>query len=775
VARELRGRDRPVGRVVELFAGVGGFRLGLEAAGWEVVWANQWEPSTKRQHAFECYVKHFDSGIHVNEDINVVLDEIEAGDREPIPDHDLLVGGFPCFAAGTMVLTAEGYRPIETVAEGDLVLTHQGRWRPVTRVMRRWAPKTVVVRGQGFPDVRTTAEHPFWVRELIGRTRTGGRWGLAFGEPRWVAAADLKPSRTYASQVLPREATDGIELVDPSPDLWWVVGRYLADGWLVSRPKGRVVICAGRAEADLVEERIRRVFPCTRSEERTAVKFHVTRQGFHDWLLAFGLGASGKRVPGWVFSLPPNLARALLDGYRSGDGSDWQGGWRATTVSRALALSVALLAQRAYGVVASIHEVPVPDRTVIEGREVRQRTQYQVVVPPRNRTAFVSGDHGWKRVREVREAGPATVYNLAVEEDGSYVADGCVVHNCQDYSVAKTLNQAHGIEGRKGVLWWAIYRILEDKRPRFVFLENVDRLLKSPASQRGRDFAIMLACLSDLGYLVEWRVVNAADYGFPQRRRRVFIVAHHLGGADPAWAGPVPWLYEEGVLARALPVRPPGDDVVIRLDGMDVPDLLLKGHPARITEEFGRGSAASPFLSGGVMWERQVWSRPVSPAYEGPRKVLGDVLLPAEEVPERFYIPPEQLPTWEYLKGAKREPRRARNGHVYFYTEGAVPFPDPLDQPSRTILTGEGGATPSRFKHVVRCEDGRYRRLTPVELERLNGFPDGWTDTGMSDARRAFMMGNAIVVGLVEHVGHALCEAMDASQSPALPVRMARA
>lgn len=752
MAQELRKREGPAGRVVELFAGVGGFRLGLEAAGWEVVWANQWEPSTKRQHAFECYISHFDRGVHVNEDIEVVLDDIEAGRREPIPDHDLLVGGFPCFASGTMVLTAEGYRPIETVVEGDLVLTHLGRWRPVTRVMRRWAPSTVVVRGQGFPDVRTTEEHPFWARERLGGTRAAGRSVVAFGEPRWVAAGDLKPSRTYASQVLPREPSDGIELVDASPDLWWVVGRYLADGWLISRPKGRVVICAGRGEADLVEERIRRVFPCTRSEERTVVKFHVTRQGFHDWLLAFGRGASGKRVPGWVFSLPPDLARALLDGYRSGDGSDWQGGWRATTVSRALALSIALLAQRAYGVVASIHQVRVPERTVIEGREVRQRTRYQVVVPPRNRTAFVSGDHGWKRVREVRDAGPATVYNLAVEEDESYVADGCVVHNCQDYSVAKTLNQAHGIEGKKGVLWWSIYRILEAKRPRLVFLENVDRLLKSPAPQRGRDFAIMLACLSDLGYLVEWRVVNAADYGFPQRRRRVFIVAHHLGDAEPAWTGPVPWLYEDGVLARALPIRPADDRMVVHLEGTDVPDLVLTGHPARITREFGWGGG-TPFLSGGVMWERRVWTGPVEPAYAGPRKVLGDVLLPAEEVPDRFFIPSEQLPAWQYLKGAKREPRRARNGHVYFYTEGAIPFPDPLDQPSRTILTGEGGATPSRFKHVVRCEDGRYRRLTPVELERLNGFPDGWTDTGMSDARRAFMMGNALVVGLVERVG----------------------
>jgi DNA (cytosine-5)-methyltransferase 1 len=327
---------------------------------------------------------------------------------------------------------------------------------------------------------------------------------------------------------------------------------------------------------------------------------------------------------------------------------------------------------------------------------------------------------------------------------------------CQDYSVAKTLNQAHGIEGKKGVLWWSIYRLIEDKLPRMVFLENVDRLLKSPATQRGRDFAIILACLSDLGYLVEWRVVNAADYGFPQRRRRVFIVAYRVGEGEPTWRGPLPWLYADGALARGLPIETEGE-VVVALDGTDLPSLELKGHPAQITQEFGWTNAVSPFASGGVMWDRKVWTRSVTPSYEGPRKTLGDVLVPTEEVPETFFIPEPRVADWAYLKGPKREERTAANGHRYFYSEGGIAFPEPLDKASRTVLTGEGGTSPSRFKHVVQTEDGRYRRLTPVELERLDGFPDGWTE-GMPDGRRAFMIGNALVVGLVERVGEALIE-----------------
>jgi DNA (cytosine-5)-methyltransferase 1 len=321
---------------------------------------------------------------------------------------------------------------------------------------------------------------------------------------------------------------------------------------------------------------------------------------------------------------------------------------------------------------------------------------------------------------------------------------------CQDYSVAKTLNQAHGIEGKKGVLWWAIYRIIEQKQPRLVFLENVDRLLKSPATQRGRDFAIILACLSDLGYLVEWRVVNAADYGFPQRRRRVFIIAHQV--TEPTWKSPLAWSFEEGTLATALPVWP-ADDVSLSIPGMSQADIELVGHPAQITQEFGRSNHHhTPFQSAGVMWDRHVWTRNVVPWFDGKHEMLGDVLVGDEEVDDAFFIPESQMRQWKYLKGAKREERTAANGHRYFYTEGGLSFPDRLDAPSRTILTGEGGISPSRFKHVVEAKDGRCRRLTPVELERLNGFEDGWTE-GMSDGRRAFMMGNALVVGLVRRIG----------------------
>ena len=334
---------------------------------------------------------------------------------------------------------------------------------------------------------------------------------------------------------------------------------------------------------------------------------------------------------------------------------------------------------------------------------------------------------------------------------------------CQDYSVAKLLHQAHGIQGKKGVLWWQIHRLIEKSKPRFVFLENVDRLLKSPATQRGRDFAIMLASLSDLGYAVEWRVINAADYGHPQRRRRVLIVARR--DVNPALTRGADVLYRTGVLARAFEVVQPPDEVL--LDGGASPDFSLKGDLVRLTESFDLGSRLSPFQNGGVMVDRAVWTRKVEPDYHGPRKLLADVLLDESEVPEEFFIPDEQLDAWRYLKGSKREARvHKASGMTYSYNEGPLPFPDPLDRPARTVLTAEGGTSPSRFKHVVLTPSGRFRRLTPVELERINEFPDGWTE-GMSPGKRAFCMGNALVVGLIEQVGRVLADELAKVTIPA--------
>lgn len=296
------------------------------------------------------------------------------------------------------------------------------------------------------------------------------------------------------------------------------------------------------------------------------------------------------------------------------------------------------------------------------------------------------------------------------------------------------------------MLWWQIYRILSEKKnpPKYLILENVDRLLSSPASQRGRDFAIILASLADLGYCVEWRVINAADYGMPQRRKRTYMFAfrNNLPVIDKI-TSPKDWILKDGIMAKAFPVEPE----------TNVANFLIKGDLKEVSENFNKDKSATPFRNSGFMIGRSVFTAQTIAEYSGPYVTLGDILISENKVPEEFFLPQDMVAKWQYAKGGKSEKRvNKTTGFEYNYSEGAMAFPDSTDKASRTIITGEGGAAPSRFKHVILTESGRYRRLTPIELERLNMFPDNHT-IGASDMRRAFLMGNALVTGIVERIG----------------------
>ena len=565
-------------RVAELFAGVGGFRLALDgyhdperpefdmpaAGNFKTIWANQWEPpgSATKQFAWRCYEERFGEGLCVNEDIHEVLDAYESGEVD-IPDVDMVVGGFPCIVAGTPVLTDRGYKPIESVEVGDMVLTHRDRYRRVVRTGAKHDAPLVRVTCSGCEPLVCTPNHPFMTRT---RFPSDDESGLVLGGLHEHAAGDLVCGEDYV-------------------------------------------------------------------------------------LLAGGVGVSC-------------------------------------------------------------------DAVAVDGRDYAPVTAVE------------------------RLGERADVYNFEVEEDHTYVVGKTVVHNCQDYSVAKPLSMAGGIEGKKGVLWWDIYRFLRLKPgTRLCLFENVDRLLKSPVKQRGRDFAIILSCLSNLGYAVEWRVVNSAEYGFPQRRKRVFIFAEKGATWDLRSR-----VATDGVMADALPIEKPSG-----LVEFDIP-----ADPYDITQSWP-DYKTSPFLEAGCCCDSHVVTCHIAEAYKGRRRSLGDVVVDASEVPADFWVPDEQLPRWEYLKGSKREERTTRDGFTYWYSEGSMAYPDLLTNPSRTILTGEGGRGASRFKHIIE-QDGRMRRLVPDELDLLQGFPAGWTDTGMTDGQRAFCMGNALVVGVVHRIGKSIAD-----------------
>ena len=314
---------------------------------------------------------------------------------------------------------------------------------------------------------------------------------------------------------------------------------------------------------------------------------------------------------------------------------------------------------------------------------------------------------------------------------------------CQDYSVAST--SAKGIEGKKGVLWWEIRDILESKRPPFVLLENVDRLVKSPASQRGRDFGVMLHTLNTLGYSVEWRIINAAEYGFAQRRRRIFIYAYHKStqyykSNKNVTAHSI--IATAGVFAKAFPIE---------LEFATTQTTFTTDNLVEISDSFKYTFETAGYMTNGV-----ITTAKTTPLYQTAKTLAG---VMEHNVDAHYFLGVDRT-KWEYLKGSKQLQRTSKTGYEYTFAEGSIAFPDPTDRPSRTMLTSESSV--NRSTHVVEDLDTReYRLLTPTECERLNGFADNWTNTGMPEKMRYFCMGNALVVGIIEKLGKEISNIID--------------
>lgn len=314
---------------------------------------------------------------------------------------------------------------------------------------------------------------------------------------------------------------------------------------------------------------------------------------------------------------------------------------------------------------------------------------------------------------------------------------------CQDYSVAKSLKYSSGIEGKKGVLWWEILKIVDEKKSKYLFLENVDRLISSPSKQKGRDFAIILKTLQERNFYIEWRVINAAEYGFPQKRKRTFIFA--VSKDTQLYKNLNKNFKDNSLFNKAFP----------GLYGKEK-EHDFEGNVLDISNDFGKDNKKSFFENSGYLDDTLVTYKTIS-NYKNKKIVLNDIILPLSEVPLEYLISKEELEAWKPFKLGRRIERiNKETGFSYIYAEGKMAFPDKLENAARTIITAEGGKAPSRFKHII-DQDGQYRRLTPIELERANMFPDNHTQ-GVSDIKRAFLMGNALVTGVVEQFAKILLE-----------------
>lgn len=523
-------------KFIDFFAGIGGFRRGMELAGHECVGFCEFDKFatasytsmhllTQEQREFldkmplkqrqkEILKEEYRNGEWYANDIRRVY----AGD---IPKADCWCFGFPCFVRGTYILTEKGYIPIENVSVGDRVLTHKGRWKTVTSVMQRDNARVWNVNGFGILPTGTTAEHPYYVTRV--------------SEPiEFKPVKELNDSY-YSTMVLPDEEPN-----EYSKEIWWIIGRYIADGWRVrrqDRPRGgRIVFAVSDKKREEFEHRLSEAnLHGTYTEERTCGKYHVCNNQLYEYLGIFGEYAYGKRIPREALCLPREKAEYFYNGYMSGD--DRNDKEEATSTNAAVILGMCIIAQRLGKPVPAVYYTKRDSKCTIEGRECKQRDTYTFRISNKSVKGYYRGRYVCRKLYQPTESDQyETVYNLSVEEDESYIANGAIVHNCQDISVA---GKQVGFQGNRSSLFFRVMYLIgqlkEEDKPTYLFIENVKNLL---SVNGGWDFARLLIEMEQGGYDAEWQVLNSKDFGVPQNRERCFIIGH-LRGRSAAEIFPV--------------------------------------------------------------------------------------------------------------------------------------------------------------------------------------------------------------------------------------------
>ena len=563
-------------RYLSLFSGIEAATVAWEPLGWTPVAFAQYEPGDNVQFPSKVLQYHYPDVPNLGDVTKITEEQIKA-----LGHIDLVVGGSPCFAAGTMVLTEHGYRPIEEIEVGDLVFTHKGNLKKVVRTGHKEA-ETFSLKSSGKTKTIVTGNHPYYEkkRNWVYKDKTNKR---IFSNAKWTEVSELDKDSFIATPVISEFHDD--ERFDD--ETLWILGRYIADGHYRKelRKEGtnhyqyQVVISVGEDKLDDFKAHVKdRHFSCYKHSQ-SVYRCTFSSMELVGMIEEYGIGdhSYNKQIPLKLLGLPKEKLEVLLEGYWSGDGCVTNKGHEATTVSEKLALTLALAIVKVYGVLPVVSRYDAPSKGVICGREVNQRPVYTIRWKETSRKMWIKDDqYLWGQVRSVVPIGTNVVYNLEVEDDHTYIANNAVVHNCQDLSIAglrRGLVNEDGSLTRSGLFDYQM-QIFEWARRNngceWMLWENVPGAF---SSNEGNDFGYILGsmvqrdvpvpkdgwknsgvCVSESGdRIVEWRVLDAQYFReTPQRRRRIFALLH-----TGAWGGYPPVLFESESL-RGNPEKSEG-------------------------------------------------------------------------------------------------------------------------------------------------------------------------------------------------------------------------
>lgn len=459
---------------------------------------------------------------------------------------DLITAGFPCFVAGTLVNTNNGYVPIENIVGTEMLVSHTGALRKIENLQRTLLPAgnplySLKIKHH-FRPIVCTEEHPFYVR-----TRRKVDHKTQFTKPEFLAAKHLTKDHVVGMPIDTRSVVPSFTVkmhgkahvvTLDSPDQWWVLGYFLGDGWTQDnrKPDGRLQyrICfvAGHKDEAVVVPKLRKALHLTRADvTQGCTKYVACNKAWWTLLQDFGRYAHGKRVPDWVHAAPTHLVKEFVDGYMAADGNRQlcDAGtehWKMATVSPDVALGMQRLLAK-LGHTFGVSKTRRKPTAEICGRTVNQRDIYEIGGRPERLRArycaFVEDGYVWHSITDVAVTttdAPQWVYNFQVAEDHSYCVENSATHNCVGMSNS---GKREGFANEQSGLYAHVVRLINETRPPFVLLENV-----APIVELGMDD--VLATLGKAGYNATWVVLYAYHAGAPQLRKRWFCLASRPGG-----------------------------------------------------------------------------------------------------------------------------------------------------------------------------------------------------------------------------------------------------
>ena len=493
-------------KVLELFAGIGACSKALERLNidFEIVDAVEID---------KYAIKSFNA-IHGT---NFEPQDITKWDKDV--DVDLIMHGSPCVTADSLILTKDGYKPIFDVQVGDEVLTKSNVWHKVAKKFNNGLHQTCYLDGMGFENIHCTLNHKFYVREMY---RKGHKNIRCFKEPLFKEAKDLTKKDYFGVPVIQEEKT----FYTDECDFWYMLGMYLGDGWLSKTTNDTIIACNDIKLKKLKSHLDKEKWKYTYYKEKTCYKFRFSNKDVYQFIKKYiGTGSDNKHIPYEILCLPKKQLQSFYDGYLDSDGCVVENYHQFSSINRGMLYSVSLIINKLYNRPTCFYKIKVAKTKIIEGREVNQKEWYQLRFKPttnKQDKAFYEDGYIWYPFNKLTIAKKENVYNMEVEEDHSYIIQGCISKNCQDFSLAGKQAGGDKDSGTRSSLMYETIRIVEKLKPKYVIWENVKNLL---SKKHRHNFDAYLETMESLGYTNYYQVLNAKDYDIPQNRKRVFTIS----------------------------------------------------------------------------------------------------------------------------------------------------------------------------------------------------------------------------------------------------------